>query len=119
MATKKLPAKQKTKQLTFDYLKSNYFRVIHADGAVGGVTPSGNIQVNFWSQRNPIPQQVVHAMSESGLGVELSRTQRAAIVRELEAGVVFDVTTAISIRDWLSRHIENAKLVLEKPEAVQ
>src|SRR3990172_8149969 len=60
------------KSLAIDYIKSNLFRVIHADGVIGGITPRGLIHMSIWSERPTIPQHIVHEMSPSdGIGPEI------------------------------------------------
>lgn len=115
---------QETPVVNFDYIKSNFFRVIHADGAVGGLTPTGNIQLNFWSQRRPIPKQVSHPIHQDDagnehLGEEIKREQRDAVVREVESGIVMDLGTAIAIRDWLQRQIQELASRVVVPEQEQ
>ena len=105
------------KRVRFDYLKSGLFRVIHADGVVGGLTPRLDVHMDFWSERFPIPKQVVHALTNDGtLGEEIKseRTTREAIVREVEAGVVLDLETAKALRDWLTDRIAEAQKLLEE-----
>src|SRR5262245_47766081 len=88
--------------LRFDYLKSAYFRVVHADGVLGGATPKGALMLSFWSERVPIPQQVTHRIepAEKGRGVKLGpelvdqRVVRDAIVREVEVGVYMELDAA-------------------------
>ena len=46
--------------LKFEYEKSEQFRTVFADGAIGGVTPRGYVHVAFYSERSPIPKVVVH-----------------------------------------------------------
>jgi hypothetical protein len=101
------------KQVKFDYIKSNSFRVVHADGAWGGVTPSQNIFMALYSQRAPIPQQTSHEVLTGGqLGSEIrdQRVARDAIIREVEVGVQMDLGVARALVDWLHEKIE----VLEK-----
>ena len=38
--------------VTFDYIKSNLFRVIHADGVWGGIAPTGKIHLSFFNDDN-------------------------------------------------------------------
>ena len=106
------------RHVRFDYIKGQFFRVIHADGVVGGLTPRLDVHMDFWSERFPIPKQVVHALKEDGsLGEEVKaeRQTRDAIVREVEAGVVLDVETARALRDWLNERIAEAdKLLTER-----
>ncbi len=100
-------------RIRFDYIKSNYHRVIHADGVVGGPTGSGFLTITFWNERAPIPQQVTHDVAfdpQTGaltLGDEIKseRAQRTAIVREAEASVVMSLTVAKSLKTWLEGHI--------------
>ena len=105
-------------KIPFHYIKSNFFRVIHADGAVGGVTPSGDIFFSLWSQRNPIPKLVVHELGEEGtLGEELlsERETRQGLVREVEIGVGMSPETARGLVEWLTKKLE----LIQKVEDTQ
>ncbi len=97
------------KEIAFDFIKSNYFRVISVDGAFGGLSLSGRtINMAIYSERRPIPKRVVTSVKPDGfLGDEVKdkRDERDAIVRELEANLVFDLSTAIAIRGWLDDKI--------------
>jgi hypothetical protein len=102
-------------KIRFDYIKSAAFRVIHADGVVGGLSPRLDIQMNFWSERFPIPKQVVHAVQQDGtLGEEIQaeRSTREAIVREVDAGVVLDLEVAKALQEWLKTRITEAERIL-------
>lgn len=102
------------KMLTIDYVKSNFFRVIHSDGAWGGLSPRGDaIQMYFWSERPAIPQEYVHTLTDRGIGEEIKqkRKVRSNLVREVEAGVVMSKKTAIVFRDWLNEKIDLANQV--------
>jgi len=55
----------------FDYIKSNLFRVVRVDGAHGGVSPKGSIQLAFFSERQPIPQKETYAVERTGALGEL------------------------------------------------
>lgn len=101
------------KKLRFNFIKSSSFRVVHADGAWGGITPHGNIQVAFFSERTPIPQQIVHELTETGLGPEIKeeRVARDGVVREVEVSVQMNLDIAKSVHDWLGKKIENAEKI--------
>ena len=96
-------------RIAYDYIKSNYFRVIHVDGVFGGNTPRANlIQMCVWNERWPIPKQTVFKLNPEGsLGDEITedRISRNAIVREVEAELIFDIPGAKRIRDWLDTKI--------------
>ena len=97
------------KEIRFDYIKSNLFRIVHADGIFGGLTHRGLVWAAFWSERGAIPTQVVHEVKEDGrLGPELmdKRTVRQATIREAEVGIMMNVAVARSLRDWLDEKIK-------------
>jgi hypothetical protein len=93
----------------FHYIKSNLFRVIHTDGAVGNIAPSGLIFVGLYSERSAIPQIMVHDLTEAGqVGPERTseRVGKTGIVREVEVGATMSVETAISFVAWLQEKID-------------
>jgi len=113
------PSEEAVERVRFDYIKGNLFRVIHADGVVGGVTPRLNIHMDVWSERLPIPKQVVHEVKPDGtLGEELKheRTTRDAIVREVEVGVVLDLALAKSIIQWLKEKVDQIEEITRKTQ---
>ena len=107
------------KRVKFDFIKSSCFRVIHVDGMFGGPTGQGNIAMTVFSERSPIPKQVVHPVTAQGLGEELKeeRVSRDAIVREAEACVMLSLPVAESMREWLDRHIKGLKTAIQKETA--
>ena len=95
-------------KIHFHYIKANHFRVVHADGVHGGVTPRGYIQMNFYSERSAIPKVSVYAIADGKLAEEIreERIQRDGPVREVEVGVVMDLPLAKSFLRWLKEKID-------------
>lgn len=89
--------------MKFHYLKGNFFRVIHVDGAIGGPTPNGMIHAALFSERFPIPIQTTNELKErSVIGVPISTVMRDGVVREVEADLMMTVETAKRIASWLT-----------------
>lgn len=105
-------------RVTYHYIKSNHFRVAHADGVWGGVTPHGTIHANFYSERGPIPSRIVHEIRDGSIGPEVieEREVKSGPVREVEVGVVMDLATAKAFRDWLDEKIQGLQQALEEEE---
>lgn len=102
-------------RLNFDYIKSNYFRVIHCDGVWGGISPKLTIQMAVFSERNAIPTQTVQEVKADGaIGEELleRRTVRDAIIREVEANIVMDLQTAKVIVGWLQGKVNQIEALV-------
>ena len=97
-------------RVEFHYIKSNGFRVVHADGAWGGPTPRGYIAVTFYSERAPLPKLLVHELNSSGqLGEEVSRQSKKGYVREAEVQVMMDLGMAEGFVEWLQDKISTVQ----------
>ncbi|HVV17421.1 MAG TPA: hypothetical protein VHH90_09485 [Polyangia bacterium] len=96
--------------LNIDYIKSAHFRVIHVDGAHGGLRPSGRtIHMALFSERNAIPQHEEYTVADGALGERIRRDGREAIVREVEVDAIMDLDTAKALRDWLTQVVAQAE----------
>lgn len=101
------------KQLTFHYVKSNSFRVIHADGAVVSVGPN-RVFFSLYSERLPIPQEQTFALDGDGLGAERleRRVERKGVVREVEVGVSIAIPEAESLVKVMQDQIAKLKAAM-------
>ncbi|MFI5422002.1 MAG: hypothetical protein ACHQ1H_13640 [Nitrososphaerales archaeon] len=108
--------KTPNEKIKFHYMKSNLFRVLHVDGALGGVTPTGDIFFSMYNQRLPIPKITVQEVSAEGeLGSELisERRTRDGIIREVEVGVIMTPSVAFQLKTWLEEKLKIVELVTE------
>lgn len=106
--------------LRYDYIKGNLYRIVHADGVVGGIAPSGNLVFSFFNERLAIPQQVTHSIVLEGEGVakiaeeiRSQRVTRESLVREVEVGIVMDFNNVESLHRWLGEQLEKLRSVDE------
>jgi hypothetical protein len=102
------------KELEFDFIKSNFYRVVRGDGVFGGLSPNGSFHLGFYSERMPYPQKMFHKVEGGSMGPEETgkRIGRAGVLREMEVGVAMDVAQAIVLRNWLDDKIRQyAELV--------
>jgi hypothetical protein len=94
------------REISFNYVKSNFFRVIHSDGAWGGLSPRGDIHIAFYNERAAIPDFSRFVISPVGGIVEPERFEASSeLVREVEVDVIVDLTTAKALRTWLDTMI--------------
>ncbi len=78
-------------RLVINYLKSNFFRVVHADGAWVGLTPSLAVNVVLFSERSALPQRMTHELTPGGeIGAEVvsERLSKDGLVREMEVSLI-------------------------------
>jgi hypothetical protein len=108
-------------EMKFYFEKSNFFRVIHVDGAFGGLAPTAaGIQMSIYSERSPIPKEVVHQVSDGAAGPEIldRRVVRDGVFREVEGTLHMSLDVAKSIRDWLSWKIDGLTLINDQLKKV-
>nr|WP_281719669.1 hypothetical protein [Nitrosomonas nitrosa] len=104
-------------KIHFYYEKAKQFRVIHADGVHGGLTPRMNIHMAVFSERNPIPQRETYLLGQDNI---LSReekdlrVQKEGFFREVEADIVFSIDTARVVSKWLADRVEDAERALKE-----
>jgi hypothetical protein len=98
-------------------IKSNQFRQSHTDGASAGITPSGHININFYSQRNAIPKETVFELNEDGtLGPlkNVSKDSKNGIIREYDFGIHVDIDTCIGIKNLLEQKIREYERIIKE-----
>lgn len=107
-------------EVKFKYVKSNFFRVIHADGAWGGVSPRGNIHVSFYNERAALPDSSKLVVSDEGVVITPEKFHASSrVVRELECDVVFDFATAKSLQAWLNDKVKVLEGLIQKEEGTK
>jgi hypothetical protein len=108
MSSPSPPKDTPPQQLKFDFIKSNYFRTIHADGIWGGLNGHLDIAMAFYSERPAIPQQITVPIENGKLGNELEGTRvgRDAVIRDVEISVTMNVEVARYFRQWLDEKIK-------------
>jgi hypothetical protein len=114
MAKRKSRNKAKINRVTFHNKISSNFREIHVDGALGGLTPKGLININFFAERFPIPKSTdFEILNGNSLGERLgdSSDSKDGIIREYEFGVYMDVDTAKELMNWLNEKIQQAEII--------
>jgi len=94
------------------YIKSGQFRVIHVDGAFGGFGPRQFVNMALFSERKPIPKMTANRIDQDAEVVAEEMVDERdcldGLVREIECNLVFDIPTALAVRDWLDNKIKEA-----------
>ncbi len=91
------------------WTKSNFTRVSHCDGAFGGVTPSGNIYIAFYSEHAKTPTTTRYEVDAPARQIKQVAPQPGQIAeweREIEAEVIMNLNVAKSLRGWLDDKIK-------------
>jgi hypothetical protein len=98
--------KEEQKNIQFHNKLSSNFREIHVDGAYGGITPRGYINLNFYAERFPIPKSTIYNIQENKLAEKIGEESKEGVMREYEFGVYLDFDTATDIYNFLGQKIK-------------
>jgi hypothetical protein len=98
-------------EVQFHYIKSNYHRTIHVDGAHGAVAPQGGVTITLFSERFPIPRTITQKISPTGeLLPDVSAIDsRTGIVRELEVSINLTNDSAKRIAEFMLQRVAEAE----------
>lgn len=99
--------KQKQKIL-FNYQRNPNYRNYHVDGIYGGLTAKGLLQMDFFVEKNPVPNQEIYSVGKTDL--ERDSTAPATsreVVREIEGGLIMDYNMMKAMNIWLKSKIED------------
>lgn len=104
------------REINFRYVFPENYNPVYCNGAYGGVSTQGEIVMNFYLERMPIPNSVTHQVGEDGALAGVIATDpedlNKKVIRYVSNGVVLSETGARAVYNWLGAQIcelENRK----------
>ncbi|NVJ46463.1 MAG: hypothetical protein HWE07_05020 [Cytophagia bacterium] len=90
------------------YIKNHDFKTVEGSGIFGGLTNNGQININFFTDRAPIPKKIILDVDPSTGKIiqEIERDSKEGVIREVQFGVLLNIETAKNIVGWLNQKIE-------------
>ena len=99
--------------VTFRYIFADDYNPVAANGVYGGVTPNGEIVVNFYFERHALPYAEIHELTQEGRVADIVEREPADVqrtfVRFITNGIVVDAAVAKIIHTWLGGQIVKAE----------
>ena len=93
---------------SFKYIFTYDYNPVYVNGAHGGVSPRGELIANFYLERQPLPNELTHSVSEGGIGnltaVE-PKDLNNSVVRYVPCGIVLNYVSARNLHQWLGDNI--------------
>ena len=94
--------------VTYRYERHPDYRIVYANGAVGGTTPRGEIMYDLFIEFVGVPEETTHSVTPEGLGPEIGRKpETPPFTRQSQIGVVMTPGQAKSFGYWLINQVEN------------
>jgi hypothetical protein len=112
--------KKPIEQVRFIYQKTRHHRTFHADGLWAGITPQLEVQIAFFNNLRPMPQDVTHKIIEGGqLGEGTETPGEQHVIREVDASVVLNRDTARGAIELLQRMLKQIDQSIEQDKALR
>lgn len=113
----------KNNDFKFKYIFTYDYNPVYVNGAHGGVTPRGELVVNFYLERQPLPTSITHELNPNGtIGKEESAEPddlSKSLVRFVTNGVVVNHQTARELHYWLGEKIREMETMEQARTALQ
>lgn len=93
----------------FKYLFQEDYNPKYANGVYGGVSPTGELVMNFYFERLSIPYEVMESLDENGNltgSSEIVKPKEYKIIRSVENGVILNKSGALDIYHWLEEQLK-------------
>ncbi len=99
---------QALSNVRFKYVFEDNYNPVYANGAYGGPTSQGEVAINFYVERQPVPIEESWTVSPDGtLGKQVSREpqdqEATTIIRFVTGGVIMNRDVAKRIYDFIGR----------------
>jgi hypothetical protein len=110
----------KNPHFKFKYIFTYDYNPVYINGAHGGISPRGELVVNFYQERPPLPNSITHELNPNGtIGSEVDvepEDLNKSLVRFVSNGVVINYQTARELHAWLGEKLKEME-ALEQAKA--
>lgn len=108
----------KKPSIKFKYVFTYDYNPVYVNGAHGGISPRGEIIANFYLERTPLPNELVHEISpEGGISPEPSKTDpenlNGTLVRYVSNGIVLNYQNARELHAWLGDKVAELERLMQ------
>lgn len=102
-------------EVTFKYIFTYDYNPVYVNGAHGGISPRGELVVNFYLERPPLPNEITHEINPNGtIGGEIAVDPKDlgnSLVRFVPTGVVLNHQNARDLHQWLGEKIKEMEAI--------
>lgn len=108
--------------VSFKYIFKYDYNPVYVNGAHGGISARGELVANFYLERQPLPNEITHAITSEGAIGDITdvdpKDLNNSLVRYVPCGIVLNYANAVNLHQWLGDKITEleqlAKMRTEK-----
>ncbi len=101
---------QNKPEIKFKYIYNYGYNPVYVNGAHGGISPRGELVVNFYLERIALPESITHEINPNGtIGNEVAAEPedlKSSLVRFIDTGVILNYQSAKDFLLWLGERVK-------------
>jgi len=109
-------------EMTFKYIFTYDYNPVYINGAHGGVSPRGELVMNFYLERQPLPNAISHEITPAGSIGQETQVEPTdlgrSLVRQVINGVVVNYQTARELHYWLGEKVKEMEAMEQAKSAM-
>lgn len=103
--------------LNFKYKFDEDYNPLYINGVYGGVSPRGELVLNFYLERQSLPYEEQSTFDEDGNLIEVivkPENRDINIIRYIQNGVVMNTETALAMKNWIDAFLKSQTNITEE-----
>jgi hypothetical protein len=105
----------KKPELTFKYIFNYSYNPVYVNGAHGGISPRGELVMNFYLERPPLPNEITHEINMNGTIGEVIAEEpenlNSSMIRFIDTGVILNYEAARNIHFWMGERLKEMEAI--------
>ena len=102
---------EKNPQIEFVFEYAPDHRLVPANGAWGGMTPRGDVRIDFFVESQAIPERIVNEIDvkANAIGKEIKLFPEKHFIRQIQVSVLMNPSALESLGLWVQERLEQLK----------
>ena len=113
----------KKQEIRFTYEYQDGYEPKYVNGALGGVSPRGEIIASFFFEKPGMPTMVANEITSAGtIGSEIIEEPadlRTSFVRSVSSGIILTYENARNLHLWLGEKLKELEFIQQQQGAVK
>ena len=105
----------KKPEINFKYIFNYGYNPVYVNGAHGGISPRGELVMNFYLERQPLPNSISHEINSNGtIGNPTSEEPedlKNSMVRFIDTGVILNYESAHNLHFWMGERLKEMEAI--------
>lgn len=101
----------KEEEIEVEFVEKEDIPEIYASGVFGGLTPRGDLNIDLIRERNSLPEKEIRNIEDGNV---VRREGGGKIIREIQARVFMDRSSAFSTATWILEKVLESKQATQK-----